>query len=118
MADNISPDVKTNPDNVVTTNVAHAESAAGPNEKAASATNNELSRSAVKTTGFRPLKLEAEKEEHVRELMARARKFANGGGNTFNSEADVKDLAQFANNLVQLMNAAWIVSFLNSSPDS
>jgi hypothetical protein len=61
-----------------------------------------------------PPSFDAATEDHVRGLMMKARKVANGGDNAFKSEEDVYDLALLANNLVQLMNAAYIVSSLKS----
>ena len=57
-----------------------------------------------------PLKFDAATEDRVRDLMSKARSVANGGDNAFKSDEDIYDLALLTNNLVQLMNAAYIVS--------
>ncbi|OCT50151.1 hypothetical protein CLCR_07411 [Cladophialophora carrionii] len=57
-----------------------------------------------------PPKLDATMEDHVRDMMNKARRVANGGDNPFKSEQDIKELTLLANNLVKLMNAAYIVS--------
>jgi hypothetical protein len=61
-----------------------------------------------------PPKLDVATENHVRDMMNKARRVANGGDNPFKSEQDIKDLALLTNNLVKLMNAAYIVSLFDS----
>ncbi len=62
-----------------------------------------------------PLKFDAATEERVRDLLGKVRNVANGGDNAFDSENDIYDLTLLTNNLVQLMNAAYIVSSLWST---
>ncbi|KAJ9616699.1 hypothetical protein H2200_000418 [Cladophialophora chaetospira] len=57
-----------------------------------------------------PPKFDAATEDRVRELMSKARRVANGGNNAFKTDEDVYDLALLTNNLVQLMNAAYIAT--------
>ncbi|ETI20044.1 hypothetical protein G647_09059 [Cladophialophora carrionii CBS 160.54] len=57
-----------------------------------------------------PPKLDAIMEDHVRDMMNKARRVANGGDNPFKSEQDIKELTLLANNLVKLMNAAYIAT--------
>ena len=85
----------------------------GTNGVASPAVNGNNSVNSVESAGkpSRPRpKFDAATEEHVRDLMMRARKVANGEDNSFKSEEDVYDLALLTNDLVRLMNATFIVS--------
>ncbi|EXJ62116.1 hypothetical protein A1O7_02549 [Cladophialophora yegresii CBS 114405] len=57
-----------------------------------------------------PPELDATMEDHVRDMMNKVRRVANGGDNPFKSEEDIRELTLLANNLVKLMNAAYIAT--------
>lgn len=58
-----------------------------------------------------PPKFDDATENNIREMMGKLRKSAGGDDNLFQSGEDVKALALLANNLVQLLNASYVVSF-------
>lgn len=75
--------------------------------------NNSSSRSGASKNQHRsPPKFDAATENNIRDMMGKVRKSAGGNDNPFQSEEDVKALAVLANNLVQLLNASYVVSML------
>ena len=98
---------ETNGNHPTTVAIPTKTQAEAPKEIDKSTTN---SSAPVKKPFRSPLSLDAATEDHVRDLMAKARKAANGGENSFKSDEEVYDLALLANDFVQLMNAAYIVS--------
>ena len=102
-----------------TSNVDSATNQLGKTEGVSSENNVKSTSSNSLETGKRshrpPPTFDAATELRVRDLMMQARKVANSGDNSFKSEEDIYDLALLANNLVQLLNAAYIVSRTHQS---
>ena len=101
-----------------TTNVTTSNDQSSTTEVVSPKTNDNTSANQSRSASYTPRpppKFDAATEERVRDLLGKARSVANGGDNAFKSEVDIYDLTLLTNNLVQLMNAAYIVSFLWST---
>lgn len=85
--------------------------------EAAAAQDNSNGANHGQQSGRSPPRFDPTTEDHIRELMHKAKAVAKGSkDNSFKSEDEIKELAEFTTNLVQLMNAAYIVSSVMLNP--